>query len=76
MKKVFVDVECKVLKNGTLRPQEIHWSDGRVWIIKRTLHSCTSSEGEFEGIRYTILIGSAEKYLYRTGSQWYVEAVP
>ena len=76
MKKVFVDVECKVLKNGTLRPQKIHWSDGRVWIIKRTLHSCTSSEGEFEGIRYTIKIGSAEKYLYRDGLQWYVDRSP
>ena len=30
---------------------------------------------EFEGIRYTVLIGSAEKYIYRTGNRWYVEPV-
>lgn len=76
MDKVFVDVEYKTLRSGALRPQIIHWIDGRVWTVKRTLHSCTSSNGEFEGIRYTILIGSAEKYLYRTGTQWYVESIP
>ena len=75
MDKVFVDVEYKTLRSGAFRPQIIHWIDGRVWTVKRTLHSCTSSNGEFEGIRYTILIGSAEKYLYRTGTQWYVEPV-
>ena len=26
------------------------------------------------GIRYTILIGSAEKYIYRVGHAWYVMA--
>ena len=31
---------------------------------------------EFEGIRYTIKIGSAEKYLYRDGLQWYVDRSP
>ena len=35
---------------------------------------CTS-EDEYEGIRYTVLIGSAEKYLYRIGGKWYVEPI-
>lgn len=30
---------------------------------------------EFEGIRYTILIGSAVKNIYRLGSSWYVYTI-
>ena len=52
----------------------IHWHDGRTWDIEKTLHSCTS-EGDFKGIRYTVLIGSAEKYLYRIDDKWYVESI-
>jgi hypothetical protein len=32
-------------------------------------------EDEFEGIRYTVLIGSAEKYIYRIGTKWYVHPI-
>ena len=32
----------------------------------------TSPAGEYEGIRYTVLIGSAEKYIYRVKNSWYV----
>ena len=42
--------------------------------IDKTLHACTS-ECDFKGIRYTVLIGSAEKYLYRIDDQWYVESI-
>ena len=76
MQKVYVSVICKCDKEGVTLPIRICWDDGRSWNIKRVLHACTAAHHEFEGIRYTILIGSAEKYLYRTGSQWYVEAIP
>jgi len=75
LKKVYVNVQCKHMTNGAVRPLKIEWHDGRVWEIKRTLHSCASSNGEYEGIRYTVLIGSAEKYLYRVGNMWYVESI-
>lgn len=76
MNKVFVDVDCRVLSNGAIRPQCVRWPDGRTWSIKRTLHSCTSPTKEYEGIRYTVIIGSAEKYIYQTGNKWYVEPAP
>lgn len=74
MGKVFVNVDYQVLSGGAIKPVRIYWHDGRAFNIRKTLHSCTS-EGDFEGIRYTVLIGSAEKYLYRIGGKWYVESI-
>ena len=72
MDKVFVKVDYQVLAGGAIRPTRIHWHDGRIWNIDKTLHACTS-ECDFKGIRYTVLIGSAERNIYRVGSSWYVE---
>ena len=74
MERIFVKVDYQVLAGGAIRPIRIYWHDGRTWEIKKTLHSC-ASEDSFKGIRYTVLIGSAEKYLYRIGDKWYVESV-
>ncbi len=65
MDKLFVNVRCDHHKDGTLRPRQITWADGRTWNIRRTIHVAEPVENEFEGIRYTVLIGSAEKYIYR-----------
>ena len=73
MDRIFVEVECKCYTDGSVRPSRIIWPDGRAWPITRTLHISEPAEDEFEGIRYTVLIGSAEKYIYRLGSTWYVE---
>lgn len=72
MDKMFVEVSCSYYPDGTFRPKNIVWADGHVWEITRTLHIAAPVDDEFEGIRYTVLIGSAEKYLYRTGNRWYV----
>lgn len=74
VEKTFVNVDYQVFANGIVKPISIHWHDGRKWDIEKILHTC-SSEGDFKGIRYTVLIGSAEKYLYRIGEEWYVEPV-
>ncbi len=74
MKKVFVQVDSNRLENGEVVPQTISWADGRVWDIDRVIHSCGSLDGEYEGIRYTVIIGSEEKYIYRVGHSWYVMA--
>ena len=74
MKKIYVQVDSKRLESGEIIPLTISWEDGRFWNIDRVLHACVSPDGEFEGIRYTILIGSAEKYIYRAGHAWYVMA--
>ncbi|MBR1757722.1 MAG: hypothetical protein IJ744_03205 [Lachnospiraceae bacterium] len=75
MEKHFVNVKCDHYKDGTIRPKQIIWEDGRVWEVKRTIHVAEPVENEFEGIRYTVLIGSAEKYIYKVGTQWYVEPI-
>lgn len=74
MKKVYVNVDYQILVGGAIRPIRIHWHDGRTWEIRKTLHSCTSSD-DYEGIRYTVLIGSVERYLYRIEDKWYVESI-
>lgn len=73
MNQVFVKVDYQILTGGAIRPIQVHWHDGRIWKIDKTLHACTSEE--FKGIRYTVLIGSAEKYLYRIDDRWYVESI-
>ena len=70
-----IDVDSISYSDGTYRPTRVIWSDGRCWDVERTLHVCEASGDEFEGIRYCVLIGSAEKYIYRIGSSWYAEPV-
>ena len=74
MEKVYVNVDYQVLVGGAIKPVRIYWHDGRAFDIRKTLHCCTS-EDEYEGIRYTVLIGSAEKYIYRVNHEWYVIAL-
>ena len=69
MEKVFVKVRCSHLPDGTIRPESLEWEDGQAWEITRTIHVAAPADHEFEGIRYTVLIGSAEKYIYRIGTK-------
>ena len=74
MKKVAVQVDSEQMESGEIVPIRITWRDGRVWNIDRVIHSCASPDGEYEGIRYTVFNGSAERYIYRAGHAWYVMA--
>lgn len=76
MQKKFVAVNVDVDTDGVIRPLQISWDDGRQWDITKVLHTCTAAHNEFEGIRYTIKIGRAVKYLYRDGQRWYVDHAP
>ena len=68
-----LQVEGIHYEDGSISPVRVIWPDGRSWEITRTIHTTEPVDHEFEGIRYTVLIGSAEKYIYRLGSKWYVE---
>ena len=72
MKKIPVEVETEECLDGPIIPRTIIWSDGRRFPISRVLYHGASSANEFEGIRYTIIIGSAEKYIYLVNHKWYV----
>lgn len=72
MGRLYVTVNCDQTADGRSIPRSIKWDESRSSAVRRVLHICTSPK-EYEGIRYTILIGSAEKYLYKVGDKWYVE---
>ena len=72
MGRVGVSVFCHIDTDGILTPLSIKWKDGRVWDIERVLHTCRSTDFSFAGIRYTVLIGGVEKYLYLDDTCWYV----
>ncbi len=74
MKRTFVQVDSERTESGEVLPGTVTWPDGRSWRIDRVLHSCASPDGEYEGIRYTVIIGRAERYIYRAGRAWYVMA--
>jgi hypothetical protein len=74
VKKTTVSVECSRQEQGSLIPLSLKWADGREWKIDRVLHTCISHSGEYDGIRYTVMIGSEERYLYHTAADWYVIA--
>lgn len=74
MNKIAVSVNCTVDTDGNIRPNRVTWKDGRTWDIERVLHTCRSPDLSFEGIRYTVLIGGSEKYLYQSETHWYVNA--
>ena len=72
--RIYVRVRCDQQSDGTVSPKELIWPDGRSWEIRKTLHMAAPVEDEFEGIRYTVIIGSAERYIYKAGHAWYVMA--
>ena len=75
MNKVPVEDEIEERSDGEIIPRAIIWSEGRRFPISRVLYHGASSANEYEGSRYTVIIGSAEKYLYRIGGKWYVEPI-
>ena len=75
MSRIYVNVRCDQQPDGTSAPKELIWPDGRAWEIRKTLHMAAPVEDEFEGIRYAVIIGSAERYIYKAGHDWYVMAL-
>ena len=72
VKRVNVAVSASIDADGVIILHKIYWRDNREWNIRRVLHTCQSADGEFAGTRYTVLIGNAERYLYRDNTTWYV----
>lgn len=75
MNRVPIQVECERDAGGMVMPKTVIWPDGRRFSVSRVLFQSTSPTNEYEGIRYTVIIGSAEKYIYRVNHEWYVMAL-
>ena len=75
-KKVYVSVNLDVDPEGALRPCFIRWINGQIFGIDRVKYKCraTSQKVGGGGIRYTVLIGNKETFLFNEGSKWFVEA--
>lgn len=67
-----IQVAEERLNNGMIVPKAVLWFDGRIFRITKILFYNPASDEEFEGIRYTVIIGSVEKYIYRANHNWYV----
>ena len=52
------------------------WIDGRVYEIDRLKHKCRAASTKVGGcgIRYTVMIGGHESFLYNEDEKWFVEA--
>ena len=72
--KIPVETEVRFGRDGKKRLTAIIWKDGTRYPIKNILHACPSYDHEYEGVRYAVIIGSAQKYIYRNGTRWYVMA--
>ena len=75
-RKVYVPVNLDVDAEGNIRPRLIRWIDGRVYEIDRLKHKCRASSTKVGGcgIRYTVMIGGHESFLFNEDEKWFVEA--
>ena len=70
--KIMVQIEEEKTEDGRDLLKTVILTDGRQYAIKKVLHRSVSYEDAYEGIRYTVIIGSAENYIYKVKHGWYV----
>ncbi len=75
-RKVYVDVDVSILKNGKVLPRRLRFEDGKVFQIERLLDTrrAASTKVGGVGVRYTVMILGHEKYLFDESGRWFVEA--
>ena len=63
-------------KDGTLLPKSFIWEDGEKYHVDKVLHITPAASLKVggRGIRYTVKIGGAERYMFREEDRWFVEA--
>ncbi len=75
MGKTFVEITAKHNIDGSVRPVEMTWADGRKYVIDRVLdiRQAASLKGGGLGIRYTCRICNKEVYLFDDEGKWFIE---
>ena len=73
--RVNVEVIARFDIDGYITPLEIIWTNGRIFTIDKVVTSCraASLKAGGQGIRYTILVGGRQAYLYFENPIWFVE---
>jgi len=74
--KVFVGVNMDVSEEGEICPRLIRWADGSVYPIDRIKYRCRAASTKVGGIgmRYTVVVGGKERFLFNEDDRWFVEA--
>lgn len=74
--KAYVTVNLDVDEEGNFNPRAIRWKDGRIFTIDRLKYKCRAASSKVGGggIRYTVIVGGRESFLFHEGNKWFVEA--
>ena len=74
-KKEYVSVNATFEKDGSIVPNSIFWTDGKVFNIDRIINicNCASLKVGGSGIRYTCIISNKQTYLFLEKDKWFVE---
>ena len=74
--KRYVMVCSRTDELGRVLPQRVIWGDGVSYEIDRILDAerCASRKVGGTGMRYHVVIGGQETYLYYENPRWFVEA--
>ena len=75
-RRAYVKVVVEVSPEGSVRPMEVEWEDGRRFEVDRLLdvRRAASTKVGGQGIRYTCRILGHETYLFEDNGRWFVEA--
>lgn len=74
--KRYVMVCSRTDEVGRVLPQKIIWGDGTAYDIDRILNveRMASRKAGGTGMRYHVVVGSRETFLYYENPRWFVEA--
>lgn len=75
--KAYVSVIVKHQPDGQKTPLQITFEDGRKFDIDRVVECRRAAATKVggTGIRYKIIIGGRERYIYEDDGLWFVEAI-
>lgn len=73
--KTYVGVELMVDTEGNTRPVSILWEDGIRYEVDKLKHRVPAASLKVggRGMRYTVVIGGLERYLFEENGRWFVE---
>lgn len=73
--KAYVGVKAQFMPDGKLLPFCIIWEDGKEFEIDRIvdIRRAASLKAGGAGIRYTVMIGGHQTYLFLEEDRWFVE---
>ena len=77
VQRINVEVIARFDLEGSVIPLEILWEDGRTFPIDRVITSqwAASLKAGGQGIRYTVLVGGRQAYLFFENPLWFVECI-